>query len=37
MTSRIGPKEPAGWRNAQLCGLCSFRLQARRGFALRQP
>jgi hypothetical protein len=26
-----------GWRRAQLCGLCSFRLRATQGFALRQP
>ena len=26
-----------GRRRAQLCGFCSFRLHATRGFALRQP
>jgi hypothetical protein len=36
---RLGGEMPAyhGWREAQFCGLCSFRLHATPGFALRQP
>ena len=35
----LGGEMPAyrGWRRAQLCGLCSFRLHTMRGFAPGQP